>query len=296
VRSGERVWQCELSSIDTALLLCGVLTCRQHFVDREIRRLAQQIYERLDWPWMLNGKTTFAHGWKPESGFLKGRWDRYCELMMLYLLALGSPAHPVPADTWHAWERPRYEYEGLTYIYCQAPLFVHQYSHAWFDFRGAQDSYADYFENSVQATKAHRLFCLRLHERFPQFGEDLWGISASDSAQGYVAWGGPPEQGHLDGTLVPCAVAGSLPFLPAETMAALRAMRMRFGERVWERYGFIDAFNPHTEWFAPDVIGIDVGITLLMAENTRTRFVWETFMKNKEMGRALQRAGFRPSH
>jgi hypothetical protein len=295
VRNGERVWQCELSSIDTALLLCGVLTCRQHFVEPEIRRLAQQIYERLDWPWMLNGEKVFAHGWKPESGFLKARWDHYCELMMLYLLALGSPTHPAPADTWHAWKRPKYEYEGLAYIYCEAPLFVHQYSHAWFDFRGQQDSYADYFENSVRATKAHRLFCLNLRQRFPQFSNDLWGISASDSAQGYAVWGGPPEHGRLDGTLVPCAVAGSLPFLPAETIGVLRTTRARFGERVWKRYGFVDAFNPHTNWFAPDVIGIDVGITLLMAENIRTGFVWERFMKNDEMRRAMQRAGFRSS-
>jgi hypothetical protein len=215
--------------------------------------------------------------------------------MMLYLLAIGSPTHSVPAETWHAWKRPVFEYEGLRYINPEAPLFIHQFSHAWFDFRGARDRYADYFENSVTATKAHRLFCLRLRERFPHFGEDLWGITASDSAKGYLAWGGPPEHGPLDGTLVPCAAAGSLPFLPRETIRVLQTMRERFGEKVRKRYGFVDAFNPHTHWVAPDVVGIDVGITLVMAENARTGFVWATFMKNPEARRAIEWAGFRKS-
>jgi hypothetical protein len=144
----------------------------------------------------------------------------------------------------------------------------------------------------VTATKAHRLFCLRLRERFPHFSEDLWGISASDSAKGYVVWGGPPEHGPLDGTVVPCAAAGSLPFLPAESLRTLRHMRARYGERVWKRYGFVDAFNPQTGWFNPDVIGIDVGISLLMAENLRSGFVWRTFMKNEELRRAMARVGF----
>ncbi len=291
--TGERAWKSEVSSIDTALLLCGVLTCRQHFRDPEIRRLADRIYERVDWAWMMAGRKWLAHGWKPETGFLDSSWNTYCELMMLYLLAIGSPSHPIPAETWLAWERPAFEYEGLRYINPSAPLFIHQYSHAWFDFRGKRDSYADYFENSVTATRAHRLFCIRLGTRFPHFGEDLWGITASDSAQGYTAWGGPPEMGQLDGTLVPAAAGGSLAFLPAEAIRVLRKMRAQFGERVWKRYGFIDAFNPQTKWFDPDVIGIDVGITLLMAENARSGFVWKTFMKNDGVRAAMQKAGFK---
>jgi hypothetical protein len=293
MRTGERAWKCEVSSVDSAILLCGVLTCRQYFVEAEIRGLAKQIYERADWRWLRTEDNFVGHGWKPESGLLKARWDEYCELMMIYLLAIGSPTHPVPPETWHAWKRPMFEYEGLRYINPKAPLFIHQYSHAWFDFRNRRDRYADYFENSVTATKAHRLFCLNLRSRFPKFGDDLWGITASDSAKGYTVWGGPPEQGKLDGTLVPCAAAGSLPFLPTETMRALRTMRERFDERVWKRYGFVDAFNLHTGWFNPDVIGIDVGITMLMAENARTGLVWETFMKNDEVRAAMQRAGFR---
>jgi hypothetical protein len=291
--SGERVWKSELSSIDTALLLCGALTCRQYFDDREIGRLATQIYERVDWPWMLDGGETFSHGWHPEKGFIRNRWDEYSELMMIYLLALGSPTHPVPASAWEAWRRPWFEYEGIRYVNPPAPLFIHQYSHAWFDFRGRRDRHTDYFQNSVLATRAHLRFCLNLRSRFPHFSEDLWGITASDSARGYTAWGGPPEQGRLDGTLVPCAAAGSLPFLPPETLRTLRAMKDRFGARVWKRYGFIDAFNPQTNWFNPDVIGIDVGITLLMAENLRTGRVWNWFMRNPEARRAMDMAGLR---
>jgi hypothetical protein len=295
LHTAERVWQCEVSTIDTAILLCGVLTCRQYFEDAEIRRLATEIYERVDWPWMLNGGKTLSHGWKPESGFLKARWDSYCELMMLYLLGLGSSTYPLPAETWHAWKRPLWNYEDMRYVGSEAPLFVHQYSHAWFDFRGKRDRYADYFENSVVATGVHRDWCIGLNKRFPHFGPDLWGITASDSAGGYVVWGGPPTMGPLDGTLVPCAAGGSIPFLPQETTRVLRTMRERFGKKVWKRYGLVDAFNPQTNWYNPDVIGIDLGIMLLMAENARSGFVWETFMKSPEAQRALERAGFRPA-
>ncbi|MCI0404153.1 MAG: hypothetical protein L0212_11635 [Acidobacteria bacterium] len=295
MHTAERVWQCEVSTIDTAILLCGVLTCRQHFDDPEIRRLATEIYERVDWSWVLTEGNLLSHGWKPESGFLKARWDSYCELMMLYLLGLGSSTHPLPAEAWHAWKRPVWNYEDMRYVGSEAPLFVHQYSHAWFDFRGKRDRYADYFENSVIATHVHRQWCIGLSRRFPHFGPELWGITASDSAGGYVVWGGPPAMGPLDGTLVPCAAAGSIPFLPEEALRVLHTMRGRFGKKVLKRYGFVDAFNPQTGWFAPDVIGIDLGIMLLMAENARTGFVWETFMKNPEAQRALERAGFRPT-
>jgi hypothetical protein len=174
-----------------------------------------------------------------------------------------------------------------------ADLFTNQYSHAWFDFRARRDRYADYFENSVLATRAHRLFCIRLHDRFKYFGADLWGITASDSAKGYVVWGGPPPLGPLDGTLVPAAPAGSIAFLPRETMHTLRTMRERFGDRIWKRYGFVDAFNLQTGWIDRDVIGIDLGISVLMAENARSQFIWHTFMKNPEVRRSMDLAGFK---
>lgn len=293
-RTGERVRESEVSSIDTAILLCGVLTCRAHFADPEIRQLATQIYSRVDWPWMLNGGKMLSHGWKPETGFLRSRWDTYSELMMIYLLGLGSSTHPLPAETWDAWQRPVFDYEGEHFVGSRAPLFVHQFSQAWFNFRGKRDQYANYFENSVIATRVHKLWCQSLSKRFPDYSEDLWGITASDSAHGYVAWGGPPAVGPIDGTLVPSAPGGSLPFLPEDCLRVLRTMRERFGQKVWKRYGYVDAFNPLTNWFSADVIGIDAGITLLMAENARSGFVWNTFMNNDEVNRGMDRAGFRP--
>ncbi|MBV8205193.1 MAG: hypothetical protein JO041_00230 [Acidobacteria bacterium] len=292
IRTGERAFRSEVSSIDTAILLCGILTCGQYF-SGAAAKLARQIYERADWQWMLDGGELLSHGWKPESGFLAHRWDSYCELMMLYLLAIGSPRHPIPPGSWDAWQRPIFHYYGYSYIGARAPLFVHQYSHAWFDFRKRRDRYADYFENSVIATRAHRRFCIDLHAEFPDYSEALWGITASDSARGYTVWGGPPRMGPIDGTVVPAAAAGSLPFLP-ECLDVLQNLRERFGDKVWRRYGFVDAFNPITEWADPDVIGIDLGISLLMAENYRTGSVWRWFMKNPEARAAMGRVGFEP--
>ena len=294
MNTGERQWKCEISSIDTSLLLCGVLTARAHFANAEIQDLASKIYERVDWPWMLNGGPRFSMGWHPESGFLDSRWEHYCELMMIYLLALGSPTHPVPAATWDAWTRPKVNFYGIEYISGRDPLFTHQYSQAWFDFRGKHDTYADYFENSVKATQAHKQFCLSLRDKFPDYSDHLWGITASDSAAGYQAWGGPPPLGKLDGSVVPCAAGGSLPFLFPDCMEVLRTMRERYG-KAWTRYGLVDAFNPLKNWYNPDVLGIDQGITILMAENHRSSFVWDTFMKNKEAQQGMQRAGFQPN-
>ena len=295
METGKRWEKCEVSSIDSSLLLCGVLTARQYFADQEIQDSATKIYERVDWPWMLNGESTFSMGWTPESGFLKARWEHYCELMMIYLLAIGSPAHPVSPGTWNAWTRPKITYQGIDYISGNDPLFTHQYSQAWYDFRNKRDAYANYFENSVKATKAHKLFCLSLHDKFPGYGEDLWGISASDYVGGYTAWGGPPSQGPIDGSIVPCATGGSLPFLFDDCIRVLRTIRGHYGQKAWTRYGFVDAFNPLTGWYDSDVLGIDLGITMLMAENYRTGFVWETFMKNAEARSAMQKAGFRPA-
>ena len=292
METGQRWEKCELSSIDTSILLCGVLTARQYFADQEIRDLATKIYERVDWPWMLNGRATFSMGWHPESGFLKSRWEHFCELMMIYLLAIGSPTHPVPASSWDAWTRPTIKYQGIEYISGNDPIFTHQYSQAWFDFRKKRDAYTDYFENSVKATRAHKLFCLSLRDRFPDYSETLWGISASDYVKGYTAWGGPPPQGPIDGSIVPCATGGSLPFLFDDCIRVLRNLRGRYAQKVWTKYGFVDAFNPLTGWYDADVLGIDLGIAMLMAENHRTGFVWEQFMKNEEAKRAMARVGF----
>lgn len=294
--TGERWEKCELSSIDSSILLCGVLTARQCFADQEIKDLATKIYERVDWPWMLNGGPTLSMGWHPESGFLKARWEHYCELMMIYLLGIGSPTHRLSPETWNAWTRPRITYQGIEYISGNDPIFTHQYSHAWFDFRNKRDAYADYFENSVKATKAHKLFCLSLHGEFPDYSENLWGISASDYAKGYTAWGGPNAQGGpigpVDGSVVPCATGGSLAFLFDDSIRVLRNLRGPYRDKVWTKYSFRDAFNPLTNWHDTDVLGIDLGITMVMAENHRTGFVWEQFMKNAEAQKTMQLVGF----
>ena len=293
LNTGERVWDSEISSVDTAILLCGILTCRRHFEGHsEVSLLAYEIFNRVDWTWLSEDTSLLPHGWTPEVGFLPYRWDYYSELMMMYLLGLGSLTHPLPVEAWNAWKRTTFEYDGIRYIGSFAPLFVHQYSQAWFDFRDKRDKYADYFQNSVLATDAHRHFCLELAKQFPDYGDDLWGITASDSQNGYVIWGGPPAMGPIDGTVVPGASAGSLPFLPQPVMRVLRNIKDHYG-RAWSRYGFVNAFNPLKNWYDTDVVGIDSGITLLMAENARTGFVWETFMKNPEAQRGMNLAGFK---
>jgi hypothetical protein len=294
VNTGERIWDSEVSSVDTAILIGGVLSCRKHFeTHSEISELAYEIFSRVDWTWLAEDTALLSHGWTPENGFIPYRWDYYSELMMMYLLGLGSSTNPLSPEVWDAWKRTLFEYEGLRYIGSFAPLFVHQFSQAWFDFRHKRDKYANYFENSRIATEAHRLFCLGLAKQFPDYSDDLWGITASDSQHGYVVWGGPPALGPIDGTVVPCATGGALPFLPDASLRVLRNIRAHYPS-AWSRYGFVDAFNPLKNWYDHDVIGIDLGITLLMAENLRTGFVWDTFMRNPEAIRGMQRAGFHP--
>jgi hypothetical protein len=299
IETGERRWESEVSSIDTALLLAGILTCRQFFSDdAEISRLATTVYERVDFSWMLDGHPALlSHGWKPETGFLPHRWDNYSEHTVLYLLAIGSPARPIPASAWYGWERDENVYGPYTFV-GRAPLFTHQYSQAWVDYRNRRDYDGvgtDFFANSVEATRAHRQFCLDLKTRFPSYSENMWGITASDSAFGYVAWGGPPAQGPIDGSIVPCAAAGSLMLTPEIGLSALRQMKDEHGSRVYGRYGFIDAFNPLTGWVGPDIVGINQGITLLSAENLRTGAVWSWFMSNPEIPRAMELVGLRHS-
>jgi hypothetical protein len=299
IRSGAREWASEISSIDTAILLAGVLTVRQCFAgEPQIPALADAIYRRVDFAWMRAGDPLLlAHGWKPESGFLRSRWDHYCELMILYVLAIGSPTHPIAADSWRAWQRPVVTFERFSFIGGPPPLFVHQYAHAWVDFRDRREReppYTDWFQNSVVATHAHKAFLLSLAVEFPGYTDAIWGVTASDSRKGYVAWGGPPRHPDIDGTVVPCAVTGSLMLAPDITLPAVREMRQRFGTRIYGRYGFADAFHPIDGWVNPDVIGIDLGITLLSAENLRTGGVWKWFMRNPEIPAAMDRVGLTP--
>ena len=295
MNTGDRVWQSEVSSIDTAILLCGILTCRTHFRDTDITLLAHSISNRVEWTWLSEDTTLLPHGWRPEMGFLPYRWDYYNEMMMMYLLGLGSPTYPLKPEAWDAWKRTPFDYEGLRYIGSFAPLFVHQYSQAWFDFRGKRDRYADYFQNSVIATEVHRRFCIELGKEFSDYSADFWGITASDSMHGYVIWGGPPATGPIDGTVAPAAAGGSLAFLPQESMRVIRAIRERYPDAL-SCYGYVDALNPLKNWYDTDVVGIDLGITLIMAENARTGYVWNVFMQNPEAQLGMQRAGFKPYH
>jgi hypothetical protein len=296
-KTGARRWNSEVSSIDTALLLAGVLTVRQYFKDDpEIRKLATTIYERVDFKWMLNGDPfLLSHGWRPGEGFLQSRWDTYSEDSILYLLAIGSLTHPISPESWYRIWRDRYLYAGYPFFTTiGVPLFMHQYSHAWVDFRNRRESRGDridYFENSLNATLAHRKFCMDLSYEFPVFGPNVWGITASDSAKGYLAWGGPPRDPAIDGTVVPSAAGGSIMFAPELSVTALRTMQEKFGAKVYGRYGFVDAFNPAISWYDKEVIGINVGIILLSAENARTGNVWRWFMANTEIPRALQKVG-----
>jgi hypothetical protein len=296
--TGERRWDCETSSVDTAFTLAGVLTARRYFSgNAEIARLADRIYRSVDFHWMLDGdRYLLSHGWFPETGFIPYRWDKYSEETLLYLLGIGAPHNPLSRESWYAWTRPFITFEPYTYLASVPPLFIHQYSHAWVDYRGRRETRfpnVNYFENSIAATRAHRDFCMALGKaRFPKsYSADVWGITASDSVSGYRAWGGPPLDPRIDGTVVPCVPAGSLMFTPDISIPALRTMRRRFGDRIYGRYGFVDAFNPTTDWVDSDVIGIDVGITLLGAENLRAGSVWRWFMANPEIPRAMESVG-----
>jgi hypothetical protein len=291
--TGQRAFNCEVSSMDTAILLCGALTCRAYFKGRgpeaQIRDLATKLYERVDFPWMLNGGTTFSMGVLPEHGFLNARWSTYCELMVLYLLAIGSPTHPIAPTYWQHFARPYINFQDFRYVSDLAPLFIHQYSHAWFDFRHKRDRYIDYYANSVTATQAHKAFCIA--QGFA-YSEVNWGVTSSDSVDGYIAWGGPPLLRKIDGTIVPSACAGSLPFAAQDCLHVLMNLREKYDKQAYGRYGFVDAMHPEINWYNPDILGIDQGIGVLMAENLRSQFVWQTFMDNPEAARAMKLCGF----
>lgn len=295
IRTGEREWKSEVSSIDTALLVAGIVSVRQCFDDDpEIVALAGKIYGRIDFRWMLNGHPSLlSHGWRPESGWIPHRWAEFSEHMILYVLGLGSDTHPLPVASWAAWKRPLFTYGKYTYVHTVPPLFIHQYSQAWIDFRAFHDPVPpqpNWHANSVVATYAQRQFLTDLRGEFPGYSDQMWGVTASDTRSGYKAWGGPPRDRDIDGSVVPAAAGGSLMFAPEITMPVMHEMRRRFGERIYSRYGFTDAFHPTDGWINPDVIGIDVGITLLSAENLRSGAVWRWFMRDPVAREGLARA------
>lgn len=321
MKTGLRFQQVELSTIDTGLLMAGILSCQSYFdgeseTETAIRDAADSLYRAVDWNWAMNGKPVMSMGWHPERGFLDATWRGYNEAMILYVLALGSPTHPVPAETWNAWTET-YQW-GNSYGQDHVnfgPLFGHQYSHMYIDFRGIQDAYMrskgmDYFENSRRATLANRAYCIDNPAGWKGYGDRVWGLTACDGPgneqanpnvhfTGYHARGAAQWYVEDDGTLAPTAAGGSIPFAPEVCIPALQQMRRQFGDRLYGPYGFRDAFNlsivrrDGTEgWFDPDYLGIDQGPILIQAENYRSGLVWEVMKRNPYIREGLRRAGF----
>lgn len=300
-----RVWNSELSSIDTGLLLAGILDAQQYFTEVDsietlIRAYADSIYRRVDWNWMRNFNPGIMMEWKPETQFgTLGYWIGYNEAMILYILALGSPTKPVPTTAWQAWTSG-YTWEtyyGYSYIPFP-PLFGHQYSHCWVDFRNIRDAYMrwrdiDYFENSRRATLAQRDYCIDNPSNFVGYSDSVWGLTASDGPSGYAARGAPPAFND-DGTITPTAAISSIAFTPEQSLAVAHKLYKTYHAQLWTNYGFRDAFNLNVNWWGPDVIGIDQGPIIMMIENYRTQSVWSRFMKNPYLQLGLERAGFEP--
>jgi len=297
-RDGKRVWNCEVSTIDTALFLAGALLSAQFF-GGETARLADRLYRRVDFEVMRTDggakpeELTLSHGWKPEEGFLGGRWHSYCEHIILYILALGAPHQRTPERLWDAWGRPVVDYHGKYEHLAGGALFMHQMSHHYIDLRGRRDRLGwDYWVSSVHATLASRQFCIDNKTNLKTFDDDIWGLTASDGPEGYRAyaaiWGDQP-----DGTVAPTAPIGSIIFTPKEVTSAMQAMYERYRARIWGRYGFSNAFNVDRDWWDRDVIGIDLGMALLALENHRTGGIWKLFIRRPEIQRGMQRAGLR---
>ena len=323
--TGLREWKCELSSIDTGLLLAGVLFAQSYFdqatpAEDSIRALADTLYRRIDWMWFTGGRRGIVTAWHPERGFGEHSWQGYTEAWIMYILALGSPTHPIP--DWYMFEwYETYKWEKYFDIEHVAfgPLFGHQYSHCWIDFRGIRDRYMwgrgiDYFENSRRATYAQRAYGIANPQGYSDYSADIWGWTACDGPGdtamtvdgkrrrfwSYRAREVSPTWVDDDGTIAPTAAGGSVAFAPEICVPALRTMKERYGSALWREYGFIDSFNPtfrHPElapggWFAKDYLGIDQGPIAIMIENLRTGLVWDTMKKNRYVIRGLQRAGF----
>lgn len=295
--TGSRMWQSELSSIDTGLFVMGALFAAHAFNDASLLRTVNQFYERMDFQWMLTDggakphEKTLGHGWKPETGFLKHRWDHYAEMMFLYLLGLGSPTTPLPAECWDAWYRPLLRYQRYALLF-GGPLFLHQMSHAYVDFRGKRDRLGyNYWIASRNATLAQRAFCIDMACRYKTYSEDVWGLTASDGPDGYRGYGAPGDIEH-DGTIAPTAPITSVIFTPNESLCALKAIYDRYHSRLWGRYGFGNAFNVDRDWWGKEVIGIDLGMMLLALENHQSGYVWEVCAKIPAIQRGMQASGF----
>lgn len=294
-RTGKRVWGSEASSIDTALAVAGALLAAQYYPGTEAEKLAREIYERVNWKWMMNGSDFICMGWTPESKFLPYYWDSYNELMLLVALAIGSPTFPVPPGAWERWLRPAGEYNGHRVIYASTgALFTYQFSHAYIDFRDLDDQGINFFENSREATLANREYSLSLSGKYKGYSETSWGLSSSVGPGGYMAFGGKPGGGLQDGTIAPYSTLSSIVFTPELSTKAARFFYDHYEKELYGNFGFKDAFNLDKGWWASEYLGIDQGITLLMLENfLNGGIVWQKFMKLEAVQRWIELTGLK---
>ncbi|MBK8020864.1 MAG: hypothetical protein IPK19_05405 [Chloroflexi bacterium] len=289
METGERVWSSELSSIDTALLVAGALVAGQYFAGTEVQAAADQLYANVDWDWMLGGSDQPKMGWSPEGGFLDAEWDHFDESMILYALAIGSPTHPIPAETWAMWNRRVNSRFGYIFLPGE-PLFVYQYPLAFLDLQGKEDAYANYFNNTAMACERNRQFAVDQSVNWLTYEDGVWGLSASDGPTGYKAYGAAVN--NHDGTVAPYASASCLPFTPEIALEGMRALLTEYGPRVWREYGLVSAINEERDWYSRDHIGIDQGDILLMLANAQDGFVWDLFMQNPHIQDAVGAMGF----
>ncbi len=293
--TGRHLPNSEGSSMDTAIFLAGALTAAEYYKGTEVEEIANELYNRADWQWMLAGGRTLSMGWDHRGKMLMARWNHYNEGILCYILAIGSPTYPIAAAAWDEINRPIRSYKGYTCIVC-SPLFTHQFPQLWVDLRGIHDKYADYYANSTIATLANREFCVNNSKSYKSYGEDSWGLTACDGPGGYKVYGAPPATRLAvhDGTVAPTAAAGSMMFTPEESISALRFMYDNHGDKIWGKYGFSDAYNVTRNWYAKDVIGIDVGAMILGIENARSGMLWDYFMRNEDIQKSLMEIGFKP--
>jgi hypothetical protein len=332
--SGLRYGNSEVSTVDTALFLAGALFAAGYFdgddaEEKEIRRLAQELYERVNWPWSIEHVPDIRMAWSPEQQFEVHDWRGYNEGMIVYVLALGSPTHPVAAGTWDSFTSNYYRHwgtlEGQTHL-TFGPMFGHQFSAIWIDYRGIKDEFMwpqgiDYFQNSRRAVLAQRAYAIRNPRDWRGYGPNIWGLSASDGPgyfklpylgetrqfYAYAARGVSPVEIIDDGTITPYAAIASLPFAPEVVIPATREMHKKYGSQIYGKYGFVDAFNPSFDydvplrlgkrvrgvgWVATDYLGIDQGPIIAMIENHRSELIWNVMKRNPYIVRGLKRAGF----
>ena len=299
MNTGKREWNCEISIIDTAIFICGAITAGE-YLKKDVQKKAEALFKKINWEWYRNKENNlFYIGYKPEIGFW-GQWDMYAEQLIMYVLGVSSPTYPINKSMYFEFERKTRNYNNIkdiVYTYC-GTIFTYQYSHAWIDFRNIIDKDGiQWFDNSVKATKANRLYCIENSSKFKTYGKDYWGATACVTPQGYNSQGAQPCDVDLkaknDGTISPCGAIGSIVFTPKESISAMEYYYNNY-KKLWGKYGFKDAYNLENEkeWYSKECIGIDKGIEVLMIENYLNETIWKYFMKIKYVIKGLEILGF----